>query len=378
MGIGTIARAVFAGASVGSLAGAGPIQDQEQVPRFTISTVAGTGERGMTLEDGPATAALMQPPTAVALDSRGNLYIADEGNRVVRLVTPDGRMTIAVGTGESDPQRKDQLAVLTNLSSAYGVAVDHDDNLYVLSRGHSKVFRVGEDGIARHIVGAGRGFGGDGGPAREALVNSPNHLVADAAGNLFIADTGNHRVRKVTPDGIISTVAGTGEPGFSGDGGQALDAQLAAPSAIAMDAHGNLYVADFSNHRVRKISADGVITSIAGTGVSGYDGDGRPALECQIGEPCGVAVDEAGYVYIGDQVNNRVRVVTPAGVMHTVAGTGVRGHSGDGGPAEAAQLSNPDIIAFDRNGDLYVPDHINAVVRKLTRVVAPPSEHPGE
>ena len=342
---------------------------EEPVPRFSITTVAGTGRRGNTLEDGPAIEALIERPTAVALDSEGNLYIADEQNGLVRMVYPDGTMTIVAGTGSSDPQQEDQAAVLTNLSSAYGVATDGDDNLYILSRGHGKIFRVGEDRIARRIAGSGRsGFGGDGGPALEATLNFPNHLAADTRGNLFVADTGNNRVRKISPEGIISTVVGTGESGFSGDGGPALAARLSVPSAIAIDGAGSLYIADFRNHRIRKVTGDGIITSIAGTGSPRYDGDGRSATECAIGEPCGVAVDSAGYVYIGDQVNNRVRVVTPSGVLHTVAGTGVRGNTGDGGPAELAQISNPDIIALDRRGNLLLPDHLNCVVRKLTRI----------
>ncbi len=344
-------------------------QDDDPAPRFTITTVAGTGKRGMQGDGGPAIEALIQRPTAVAVDSQGNLYIADEANKRIRMVSPEGLITTVVGTGRSKFQDLDQLAIETNLSSAYGVATDAEDNLYVLSRGHSKIFRVGEDGIAERIVGTGRrGFAGDGGWAIDAEVNYPNHLVVGAEGDIFIADTGNHRIRRVSTDGIITTIAGTGKNGFSGDGGPAVQAQLNAPSAIAIDTDGNLYVADFRNHRIRKIATDGTITSIAGTGEAGYNGDGKPAVECQIGEPCGVAVDRDGYVYIGDQVNLRVRVVTQSGTMHTVAGTGVRGLTGDGGPAEKAMTSNPDIIALDSEDNLYIPDHINAVVRKLTRV----------
>ncbi|MFT5049870.1 MAG: sugar lactone lactonase YvrE [Chlamydiales bacterium] len=350
-------------------AGSVEVTTGESVPRFTITTVAGTGERGMTLEEVPAVEALIERPTAVAVDSKGRLYIADEQNGLVRMVTRDGFLTTVMGTDSTDRQTKERLAVLTNVSNAYGIATDLEDNLYVLSRGHSKIFKVGSEGYARCIVGNGRqGFGGDGGPALDAMVASPNHLVADGHGNLFIADTGNHRIRKVSKDGVITTVAGTGVVGFAGDGGPAIAAQLGVPSAIAIDLAGNLYIADFFNHRIRKVSTDGIITSIAGTGKSGYNGDGKSAVECQIGEPCGVAVDREGYVYIGDQLNNRVRVVTPKGIMHTVAGTGVRGHTGDGGPAEQAEISNPDILAFDTQGNLYFPDHVNCVVRKLTRV----------
>ena len=340
----------------------------EAVPRYTISTIAGTGKRGISGDGGSATDAIIGRPTAVALDSKGNVYIANEQIPRIRMVTPEGIITTVAGTDSTEVQDGNRPATETNLSNAYGIATDLDDNLYVLSRGHSKIFKIGADGIARHIAGTGEtGFSGDGGPALKAQFNFPNHLVADATGNLFIADTANHRVRKISTHGVITTVAGTGKSGFSGDGGPAIEAELGAPAAIAMDADGNVYIAEFFNHRIRKITTDGIITTIAGTGTPGYNGDGQPAIESQIGEPTGVAVDRSGYVYISDQVNMRVRVVTPSGIMHTVAGTGNRGYTGDGGPAEKAQTSNPDIIAFGPNGNLFIPDHLNAVVRKLTR-----------
>ena len=343
---------------------------KEHVPRFVISTVAGSGTPGFAGDGGPATSASIGHPTAVALDRRGTLYIADVYNLRIRAVDTTAVIRTVMGTGRSEVQDADFPAAETNLVSAYGVATDVQDNLYVLDRVRSRIFKLDPDGIAHRIAGTGNnGFTGDDGPAIDAQLRNPCHLVVGPRGTLFIADTGNNRVRSVTPDGIIRTIAGTGEAGYSGDGGPATEAQLSGPAAVAIDSTGTLYIADFANHRVRSVQQDGTIQTIAGTGQSEYDGDGRPALECSIGEPCGVAVDPDGYVYVGDQVNFRIRVVTPEGFMYTVAGTGVEGYAGDGGPAQDAEMSNPDIIAFDRAGEnLYMPDYANAAVRKLTRV----------
>jgi sugar lactone lactonase YvrE len=341
----------------------------QEPPAFTIDTVAGTGRKGFSGDGGPAKKAQMGFPTAVAVDSHGNVYIADELNHRVRMVNAAGIITTIAGTGETRRQNKDVKARKTNLVSAYGIAVDHQDNLYILSRGHAKIFRIDSGSRkARTIAGNGkRGYNGDGIPATEAEFNYPNHLVADDEGNLYIADTGNDRIRKIDTQGIVTTVAGTGIGGYSGDGGPAVKAQIDAPAAIAMDTAGNLFVADFFNHSVRKIDTDGIISTVAGTGEPGYNGDNIPATKAMIGEPCGVAIDADGTIYIGDQVNGRVRAVTPDGIIHTVAGTGQRGYSGDGGPAETALLKNPDIIAFGPDGSLYIPDNRNCAVRVLRR-----------
>ncbi len=350
-------------------AGAVTIGAQE-IPSFTITTVAGTGKARFDNDNALATECSISHPTAVAVDSKGNLYIADHNNARIRKVSHDGIMTTIMGTGElvetvppAGPAKDIPLA------RAYGIAVDHEDNLYVASRGQSVIYKVTPDGMARVIAGNGtRGFGGDGGPATEAMIAWSNHLVADKAGNLFIADSGNQRIRKIDKMGIITTIAGTGEDGFSGDGGPALEATMTGGSAIDIDDAGNLYMADFENHRIRKVSTDGIMSTIAGTGEPKFNGDGLPALESNIGEPCGVAVDSKGYVYIGDQINLRVRVVTPSGTMHTVAGTGQWGRTGDGGPATAARIRNPDIITFDAEDNLYFPDNQNNLIRKLTRI----------
>ena len=341
-----------------------------QAPQFTISTVAGTGKRaGFSGDGGPALKAQLNKPTAVAVDSTGILYIADHQNGRIRKVDENGIITTVMGTGSDTLQPQGVLPGLeTNLVRAYGIAVDANDNLYVLSRGHHKLFKLDAEGMATRIAGTGEpGFSGDGGPAIDAQLQSSNHLVANDAGNLYIADSGNRRIRMIDRQGVITTIAGTGEHGFGGDGGPATEALMTGGSAIARDAAGNLYVADFENHRIRKVDTDGIITTVAGTGDHLFNGEGLPATESNIGEPTGVACDQEGNVYVADQVNNRIRVVTPDGLMYTVAGTGKRGYEGDGGPAEAARINVPDIICVDGEGNVYFPDYLNHVVRKLTR-----------
>lgn len=345
-----------------------PSASSEDPPTFTISTIAGTGKLGYSGDGKKARRAQLRLPTAVAIDSKGNVFIADDMNHRIRRVSSNGIITTVVGTGERKPGTPDGPAREINLNQAYGVAVDSKDNLYVLNRGFGRVYKITADGMARTIIGTGeRGYNGDGILATEAMVDWPDHLVVDDSGVIYLADTWNNRVRKVTTDGIIHTIAGTGEKGSSGDGGPAIDAQVRSPVAIALGPDGSLYVAEFSGHRIRRISADGIITTVAGTGEPGYNGEGIIATEALIGEPCGVAVDQDGLIYIGEQLNHRIRVVTKSGHIYTVAGTGEPGYSGEGGPATKALLWNPDIIAFDSEGNLYFPDNRNAVIRKLTR-----------
>ena len=210
------------------------------------------------------------------------------------------------------------------------------------------------------------GFSGDDGPATTAQLMGPRGLAVAADGNLYIADFGNHRVRRVgLSSGRITTVAGTGTAGFSGDDGLATAAQLANPTGVAVDAAGNLYIADNGNHRVRRVDPSGVITTVAGTGAQGFSGDRGPAIAAQLNSPVGVAVDTAGSLYIADRGNERVRRVDPSGVIITVAGTGVQGFSGDRGPAIAAQLNTPRDVAVAADGTLYIADYDNHRVRRV-------------
>src|SRR5437773_2649081 len=211
---------------------------------------------------------------------------------------------------------------------------------------------------------AGRDFSGDGGPATAARLLAPAGVALDPAGNLYIADTADHRIRKVTPGGTISTYAGSGSCGFSGDGGPATAAQLSVPVGVALDPAGNLYIADHDNGRIRKVTSGGTISTYAGSGSRGLSGDGGPATAAQLSSPHGVALDTAGNLYIAD--SNRIRKVTPGGTISTYAGTGTGPFSGDGGPATAAQLSSPAGVALDLTGNLYIADDGNYRIRKVT------------
>src|SRR2546426_5446372 len=218
------------------------------------------------------------------------------------------------------------------------------------------------------VAGTGTaGFSGDGGPALAARVNLPRAVAMDAEGNLFVADTYNHRIRKIDTDGIITTVAGTGQAGSSGDGGPATQARIKWPHSVAVDAAGNVYLTDSPNHRIRRVDrATGMIATIAGTGQSGFSGDGGPATKARLHDPKGVMVDADGNVYIADSLNNRIRRVDKAtGNIATIAGNGKAAYSGNGGPATAAALDVPRGMAKDPAGNLYIADDDNHAVRRI-------------
>ena len=329
-----------------------------------ITTIAGTGESGFSGDGGPAAEAQLSDPTGVAMDGAGNLYIADTENHRIRKVDSMGTITTIAGTGERGDGGP---AAEVQLSDPTGVAMDGAGNLYIAERDNHRIRKVNSAGTITTIAGTGvLSFGGDGGPAAGAQLGSPTGVAMDGAGNLYIADTENHRIRKVDSTGTITTIAGTGEYGFGGDGGPAAEAQLSFPAGVAVDGAGNLYIADTENHRIRKVDLTGTITTIAGTGEYGFSGDGGPAAEAQIGDPFGVAVDVAGNLYIADLGNQRIRKVDSTGTITTIAGTGEYGFGGDGGPAAEAQLSFPFGVAVDGAGNLYIADRDNQRIRKLT------------
>jgi sugar lactone lactonase YvrE len=270
----------------------------------------------------------------------------------------------AAGNGGTTYGGDGGQSVARGLSSPYGLAIDGQDRVYVADSALHAVRRIDNDGTVTTIAGTGTsGSTGDGGPATAARLNTPVRLAFDSAGNLFIADSGNNKIRKVTPAGIISTVAGTGTAGNTGDGGQATSARLRTPYDMAFGPDGSMYIADRANHKIRRVAPNGVITTFAGSGTAGYNGDDITATSARLSSPYGVDVDSDGNVYIADFDNERVRKVDTNRVITTYAGTGIATIDGDGGPAVDAGLHKPMYVHAAPSGDLYIGESNNNRIR---------------
>jgi len=330
----------------------------------TITTVAGNGVYGFSGDGGQATAASLSWPHGITVDTTGNLYIADIGTYHVRKVAIDGIISTIAGNGFQSFGGDGGAATAAFLSSAEGIALDASGNLYIADTYNYRIRKMATDGTIT-TVGGGNfpGFSGDGGPATAAALSFPSAIAVHVSGDLYI--TVNNRIRKVTTDGTITTIAGNGTPGFGGDNGPATGATLAYPSGIAVDGSGNLYIADSANNRIRKIAANGTITTVAGSGTAGFGGDGGPATAAMLYRPLDIAVDGSGTLYIVDAVNRRIRRIAVDGTITTVAGNGISGSSGDGGPATAATLDYPTRVAVDGSGNLYVSDELGHRIRRV-------------
>ena len=314
------------------------------------------------------------------MDGTGNLYIADSRNHNIRRVDASGTITTIAGTGSRGYNGDGGPAIQAQLNYPTGVAVDATGNLYIADSGNHRTRRVDARGVITTIAGTGSGgYSGDNGPAAQAQLARPEGMAIDRAGNLYIADFGNDRIRRVDARGVITTIAGTGERGYSGDNGPAAQAQLAFPRGVTVDGVGNLYIAEYGNHRIRQVDARGIITTIAGIAYHGlagsYFGDGGPAIEAGLNFPQGVAVDGAGNVYIADTSNNRIRRVDARGGITTIAGIGDNGFSGDGGLAVQARIAEPFDVAVDGAGNLYIAEYGNRRIRVLrqTSSLPPPT-----
>ena len=337
----------------------------------TITTIAGTNTAknpfgGFSGDGGPATSALLDYPSAVAVDAKGNVYIADSANQRVRKVSPSGTITTIAGSGQCCPVGDGGPATSAGLYKPRGVAVDRQGNLYIADPEVNRVRKVSPAGTITTFAGGDMpGFSGDGGPATSARLSDPWGVATDGRGNVYIGDTGNQRVRKVSPSGTITTIAGNGKSGYSGDGSRATSARMFSPHGVAVDAKGDVYIADNGNFRVRKVSPSGTITTIAGNGRSGYSGDGGRATSARLFPPSGVAVDAKGDVYIAESTDH-LRAVSPSGTITTIAGSGRSGYSGDGGPPTKAELWDARGVAVDGKGRVYIADAGSERVRKVT------------
>ena len=389
-----VSRAVWVGSQVSFMPGvvtSGPVNYQwlfnsTNLPNGIITTVAGDGTNGFFGDGGPATGASLAGPFSAAVDNSGNLFIADTYNYRVREVSASGIITTVAGNGVLGHSPDGGLATNTAIGRPAGLASDAVGNVFFADSYNNWVWKVNANGIIVRVAGNynSYGYSGDGGAATNATLNDPLGLSLDAGGDLFIADAGNDRIRMVDTNGIITTVAGNGTAGYSGDHGAATNASLGAPNGVAADANGDLFIADTMNMCIRKVNSAGVISTVAGfphpvPGVTTDSGFGTPptdaddsiaATNAWFFFPAGVAVDTSGNVFISDTYDYQIDRLDTNGIVTTIAGKGpgypiVGSYSGDGGPATNANLNLPEGLAVDVNGNVFFADSGNNRVREV-------------
>ncbi|MGB6687870.1 MAG: chitobiase/beta-hexosaminidase C-terminal domain-containing protein [Terracidiphilus sp.] len=348
----------------------------------TITTVAGNGSPGYAGDGNAAVNAQINDSGGIAIDGAGNLYIADSVTSVVRMATPAGIISTVAGTGTAGYNGDDIPASQAQLNAPAGLAVDRAGNLYIADTGNARIRVVNAaTGEVATVAGTGTaGYNGDNFAATIAELNRPEGVAVDSQGDLFIADAGNARVREVSAwSGEISTVAGIGRAAYSGDGGPATQAGLQNPYAVAVDSSGNVYISDLTGAagaagtggRIREVlAATGIIGTVAGKGTAGYNGDGIAAVDAELSSPAGIALDGSGNLYIADAGNNRIRAMaTASGEIATVAGTGIATYNGDNIAAVTANIANPQGVAADGAGNIYIADGNSRI-----RMVQAPSQ----
>jgi uncharacterized protein (TIGR03437 family) len=324
---------------------------------YTASTYAGVGQTGIFGDGGPAVRAAFGNPDSVAVDGAGAVFLSDPANSAVRSISPDGIIRRAAGNGQASFSGDGGEAVLAALRSPRGLAFDAAGNLYIADSDNTRIRRVTPNGFIFTLAERVPGVRG---------------LAVDAAGNVYAAVPALHAVLRVAPSGALSLFAGVGLPGYRGDGGRAFLARLSSPHDVAVDrASGNVYIADTDNHVIRVVTPDGIIRTYAGNGNPGFQGDGEAATAVALARPQGICTDAAGNLYIADTDNQRIRAVEPGGRIRTIAGNGEPGFSGDSGPALAAQLRNPVDVAVDGSGNVYVADNVNIRIRRAAAPVIP-------
>ncbi len=354
---------------VGLMLGVAAIGGASAPAPGTINAFAGTGAPGNTGNGGPATSATLVEPEDAVTDLSGNTYIADNGNCDVRKVATNGTITLFAGTGTCGAATGNGgPATSAQMGADKGVAVDRSGNVYITDCTNNVVRKVSPSGIITTFAGTGAaGYTGDGGAATAATFACPWGVRVNASGDVFISDIDNHVVREVNPSGIVTTVAGNGTEGDTGDHGPATSAELNGPSGIFVDASGNLFISDWAAAVVREVNPAGIITTVAGNGTTGSTGDGGPATSAELNEPYGVVEDNLGNLYIGDWSGSAVRFVSAAtGKISTYAGTsGTSGDTGNGGPASAALLEGPSQVWLDASGNLLINDYTDNTIRQV-------------
>jgi sugar lactone lactonase YvrE len=335
-----------------------------------IYTVAGSGGSGSYPGNGlPATTVSIKRPSGLDLGPNGNLVIVDTDNNAVRSVDlTTGAMTTIAGTGTAGSSGNGGPATSATLRAPLRAEYDSAGNLYIADTGNHAIRRVAAGtGIITSVAGTGTaGSSGDNGQATSARLSSPSDVAIDSAGNLLIADRGNHKVRRVNrTTGVITTVAGTGASGYTGDEVAATSSRLNTPWSVDVDAANQLYIADFNNERVRMVDTGGIMHTVAGTGIAAAGGDGGPAVEADLHKPVHVMVDPSGGIWISESNNTKVRYVDSGGVTTTIAGNTVLSFAGDAGPPAFAVMNRPHATAMDATGNVYVADRDNRRVRLI-------------
>lgn len=330
-----------------------------------ITTISGNGIKSYSGDGGLSFTALLRDPFKICTDPAGNVFFSDCSNHCIRKIDVNGIITTVAGNGTLGFSGDGGPATSAQLNYPYGVYADGNGNIFIADIGNARIRKVDVNGVISTIAGNGsQGYSGDGGAATSAELNGPSGVTADGSGNVFIADCVNHRIRKVSAAGTITTIAGTGVPGFGGDGGQATLAMLQSPFDLTFDQAGNLYFADADNFRVRKIDATGIVTTIAGNGNAAYSGDNGPAVNAGLNGCVDVDLDVNGNIYITEQFNHCIRRIDASGVITTFAGTGVPGFSGDGGSPAVAKMNTPSGLAC-HNNRFFIADAKNQRIRTI-------------
>jgi sugar lactone lactonase YvrE len=335
----------------------------------TITTIAGTRTAGFSGDGGLATQAQLNLPSGVALDGKGNIFISDRSNNRIRVIDSKGKIRTYAGSGNDGFSGDNGPALKASIDRPFGIALDRKGNLYIADRRNNRVRKVNTQGIITTVAGDGGYFMmGDNGPAYRASIAGPTGVVVDDQGTLYIADRENNRIRAVDSQGMISTVVGTGQQDYNGDSEVARDTNLHLPFGVALNPDGKLLVVDRSHYRIRSIDLKrGSVKTIAGNGKKMFAGDGGPATGASLSFPHGIAVDKKGNVLISDKGNYRIRKISPDGIIHTIAGNGIRGNIGDDMPAMKASIYGATSLKLNSKDEMFIlsPSGFVSLIRKI-------------